>query len=164
MRALGATLFSSLCLMSCIAAAAQAAPQKQHNFGTVLTNTAIKKEMTAHTTASVDATDASPAEVAAGLLWLGEHQNMGGRNCGYASSRPNLNKAFCRFGDKASSVDNRSSSAWVLYDDSGYKDRRYCISPGQRINDLHAQAWKFGDKISAIKRLSGTSCAGYPTF
>lgn len=104
------------------------------------------------------------AQAATGNLWLGENQSMGGKNCGWASSQPDLSKTFCSFSDKASSVWNGSDNAWVLYDDSGYGDRRYCIKANGRINDLHDPRWNFGDTISSIKRLSGNSCTGYPTF
>ena len=104
------------------------------------------------------------AQAATGNLWLGENQSMGGKNCGWAASQPDLSKTFCSFGDKASSVWNGSDNAWVLYDDAGYGDRRYCITAGGRISNLHDSRWNFGDKISSIKRLSGNSCAGYPTF
>jgi hypothetical protein len=108
--------------------------------------------------------DAMKAQAATGQLWLAENQSMGGKNCGWADSQPNLSNTFCSFSDKASSVWNGSDNAWVLYDDAGYQDRRYCLVPGGRIANLHDSRWNFGDKISSIKRLSGTSCAGYPTF
>ncbi|GIH25949.1 hypothetical protein Aph01nite_42590 [Acrocarpospora phusangensis] len=85
---------------------------------------------------------------------------MPGQNYLYYDSTPNLGGP----GDEASSVFNDTEDAWVLYDDSGYRDRRYCIRSGQYIGDLHHPAWKFGDKISSVLRLNTRSCAGYPTF
>lgn len=61
------------------------------------------------------------------------------------------------FGDKASAVKNRSSDAWVIYDDSGYDDRHYCIPAGGKVRSLKDK-WDFNDKTSSIERLSTASC------
>ena len=61
------------------------------------------------------------------------------------------------FNDKASSVKNKTGSAWVLYDDTGYSDRSYCISAGKSVKSLKDK-WDFNDKISSIKRLSRKVC------
>jgi hypothetical protein len=66
--------------------------------------------------------------------------------------------------DEASSAKNLSAVAWVLYDDTYYRDRRFCIRPGEEVPDLGAPAYEFSDKISSVKRLDTASCAGYPTF
>jgi hypothetical protein len=67
------------------------------------------------------------------------------------------------FNDKASRARNSyACTAWVLYDDVNFSDRRFCIKPMQNI-DLHDSRWNFGDKISSIARI-GSSCSGYPTF
>ncbi|MFG1996309.1 peptidase inhibitor family I36 protein [Actinoplanes sp. NPDC048988] len=68
------------------------------------------------------------------------------------------------FNDKASRVWNKyDCRAWVLYDDNQFEDRHYCIRPNQTV-DLHLEKWNFGDKISSVKKLTGKSCSGYPTF
>ena len=103
---------------------------------------------------------AAPVTAQAGYLTLAENQNLSGQNWNYSDTNSNLGGP----GDEASSVFNGSDRAWVLYDDTSFRDRRYCITPGQRINNLHSSSWNFGDKISSIARLGGTSCAGYPTF
>lgn len=102
---------------------------------------------------------AMPAHAYSTHIVLGEHQNFAGETPGYSRSTSSIS-----FSDKASSVKNYTSSAWVLYDDRGYGDRHYCIRPGQVINDLHYRAWNFGDKISSLRRLGTRSCAGHPTF
>ena len=108
---------------------------------------------------------ATPSYASSVPLRLYEHTGYNGSSISLYSSDSNLwwNKGF---GDVASSVKNPSSSAvaWVLYDDTGYGDRHYCIRPGQSISNLGADAWKFGDKISSVKELGTASCAGYPTF
>ncbi|MGJ6968365.1 peptidase inhibitor family I36 protein [Streptosporangium sp. G11] len=66
--------------------------------------------------------------------------------------------------DRASSVRNSDDVAWVLYDDSGFSDRRFCLRAGESVRRLGADPYKFNDKTSAIKRLTTNSCAGYPAF
>jgi hypothetical protein len=66
--------------------------------------------------------------------------------------------------DRASSIENNDWSAWVVYDDRNFQDRRYCIRPKEKVNVLGAPQWKFNDKISSVKRLNSYDCAGYPTF
>ncbi|WP_327047959.1 beta/gamma crystallin family protein [Microbispora sp. NBC_01189] len=68
------------------------------------------------------------------------------------------------FSDKTSSIVNNDWSAWVLYDDKNYQDRRYCIRSGETVPNLSSPQWKFNDKISSARRLNTRSCAGYPTF
>ena len=68
------------------------------------------------------------------------------------------------YNDKASRLWNKyTCNAWVVYDDSNFGDRRYCIRPRQTV-DLHREQWNFGDKISSIRKLGNGSCSGYPTF
>ncbi|MGW6128538.1 peptidase inhibitor family I36 protein [Cellulomonas sp. NPDC055163] len=117
-------------------------------------------------TAGVAATtilSATSSAASSAPLSLYEHKGFGGVHVSLYSSDSNLwwNKGF---GDTASSVKNHSTVAWVLYDDTGYSDRRFCILPGQTISNLGADAWKFNDKISSVKELGTASCAGYPTF
>lgn len=66
--------------------------------------------------------------------------------------------------DRASSIENNDWSAWVVYDDRNFQDRRYCIRPWEKVNVLGAPQWKFNDKISSVKRLNSYDCDGYPTF
>ncbi|MEV7007880.1 hypothetical protein [Streptosporangium sp. NPDC051022] len=68
------------------------------------------------------------------------------------------------FSDRASALENNDWSAWVVYDDRNFQDRRYCIRGWETVNVLGAPQWKFNDKISSVKRLNSRSCAGYPTF
>jgi hypothetical protein len=105
---------------------------------------------------------AGPSQ-AAGQLVLFDNRNTSGSAHGFESSDANICDLVCA-SDRASSVENTMSVAWVLYDDSGFGDRRYCIKPGQVINNLHASAWNFGDKISSVRKLGTASCSGYPTF
>ena len=94
-------------------------------------------------------------------LRLASDQRMQGDARTYNRSEENLGG----FGDEASSVQNTDRSrAWVLYDDKDYGDRRFCIRPNQTINNLHSAQWRFGDKISSVRRLGTSSCRGYPTF
>jgi hypothetical protein len=111
------------------------------------------------TTLVVTATPASAASNLA-LYW---NQNYRGSVYITSSSDSNLDDGL-QAGDEASSVHNGTTVAWVLFDDAGYADRRYCIRPGQRVANLHAQAWNFGDKISSVRRLGTASCSGYPQF
>jgi hypothetical protein len=93
-------------------------------------------------------------------LQLARNQGLSGVHT-YSGSQADLG----HFGDEASSVKNTDrSNAWVLYDDDNYRDRRFCIRPNQTINNLHDSRWRFGDKISSVKRLGSSSCRGYPTF
>ncbi|WP_062433304.1 hypothetical protein [Herbidospora daliensis] len=68
------------------------------------------------------------------------------------------------FNDEASSLTNNDWNAWVVFDDKNYRDRRYCIRPGESVPSLGAQQFKFNDKISSALRLESASCAGYPAF
>jgi hypothetical protein len=103
---------------------------------------------------------ATPAHAAADGLYLAEDSFLHGELRYYGNSRSGIGG----FSDEASSLFNDSTSAWVVYDDKNYKDRRYCIRPGERVNNLHWASWKFGDKISSIRRLNSDSCAGYGPF
>ena len=52
---------------------------------------------------------------------------------------------------------NRTSVAWIIYDDSGYDDRNYCIRAGGSVKSLKDK-WNFNDKTSSIERLSRARC------
>ncbi|MGW8575538.1 peptidase inhibitor family I36 protein [Streptomyces niveus] len=100
------------------------------------------------------------ADALTGPLVLGEHQDLGGAQWSYTGSETRLGSAS----DRASSVKNRDSVAWVLYDDTNHGDRHYCLRATGYIPNLHDSRWNFGDKISSVKRLGSNSCRGYPTF
>lgn len=69
------------------------------------------------------------------------------------------------FGDKTSSVMNRSGRAWVIYDDHDYKDRAFCIPPKGSVHNLGTDTVKFNDKTSSAKKMSGASCpSGVPVL
>ncbi|MEN3538387.1 hypothetical protein AAH991_24970 [Microbispora sp. ZYX-F-249] len=76
------------------------------------------------------------------------------------SSSPDLGG----FGDKTSSLTNNDWMAWIVYDDKQYRDRHYCVRPGETVPNLSSSQWKFNDKISSARRLDTASCAGYPAF
>jgi hypothetical protein len=98
-------------------------------------------------------------------LYLYKNRNSTGDLLLATASDSNLGtSSIDNFNDKASRAFNSyNCNAWVLYDDTNYRDRNYCIKPGQNI-DLHDSRWNFGDKTSSIKKLNTTSCSGYPTF
>ncbi|GIH23323.1 hypothetical protein Aph01nite_16330 [Acrocarpospora phusangensis] len=66
--------------------------------------------------------------------------------------------------DEASSVENFTVVAWVLFDDADLRDRRYCIRPGEVVPDLGAPQYKFNDKVSSVLKLSRATCDEYPPF
>ena len=76
------------------------------------------------------------------------------RRIALTASENNMNDI--NFGDKTSSVKNRSSVAWILYDDHDYSDTKVCVKPGASISNLADRG--FGDKTSSAKRLSRTTC------
>ena len=98
----------------------------------------------------------------AGHLTLHQHQYQGGDSRSFNVSHPKLKNAS--FNDKASSVYNRTSVAWILYDDTGYGSTCWCIPAGRSVDDLHLNPWRFGDKISAVKRLDVPGCGWLPTL
>jgi hypothetical protein len=58
---------------------------------------------------------------------------------------------------------NRTSVAWIVYDDSNYTDRAYCVFSGYAIPNLGASPYAFGDKISSAQRRPTNECpAGIP--
>ncbi len=76
------------------------------------------------------------------------------RRIALASSENNMNDID--FGDKTSSVKNRQSVSWLIFDDHDYSDRSLCIRPG--VNVPRLSDYDFNDKTSSAKRLSGTGC------
>jgi Peptidase inhibitor family I36 len=84
-------------------------------------------------------------------------------NQGYRSTFFSLSDSESHLGgnsDEAHSVWNRSTVAWILYDDNTFdeSDRHFCIRPGHRNRDIGAPAYKFGDKITSAKRLDTSWC------
>lgn len=85
------------------------------------------------------------------------------RRVALASSENDLKDVS--FGDKTSSVMNRTSVAWVVYDDHDYRDRRFCLPPGVSVRDFGADAYKFNDKASSARRMSSAACpSGTPAI
>lgn len=60
------------------------------------------------------------------------------------------------FGDKATSVWNRMTVAWLLYDDAGYSDTRVCVMAGASVANLGN--FGFNDKTSSARKLAGNTC------
>lgn len=62
--------------------------------------------------------------------------------------------------DDAHSVYNNTKVAWVLYDDENFddSDRHFCIRSGVSNPDLGASPYKFGDKITSVRRLTSNDC------
>ncbi|MYW01525.1 hypothetical protein [Streptomyces sp. SID3343] len=114
-------------------------------------------------TATTAVMAAPPATANVGGLYLGINQNLQPLPAMFfTNSVANLGSSGQ--GDLASSAQNTDTSAWVLFDDRNYRDRRYCLPPGGYIANLHSGSWNFGDKTSSVLRLGTASCAGYPTF
>jgi hypothetical protein len=92
---------------------------------------------------------------------LGQDQNLRGTNWTFTASDSNLSG---QGGDSASSIKNDDSRAWVVYEHDTFRGRGYCINTGIEEFDLHRGILGFGDKISSVRRLSTSSCAGFPSF
>ena len=60
------------------------------------------------------------------------------------------------FGDKATSVLNRMTVAWLLYDDAGYSDTCVCVMAGASVANLGN--FGFNDKTSSAWKLAGNTC------
>lgn len=60
------------------------------------------------------------------------------------------------FGDKTSSVKNRQSRWWLIFDDHDYSDRVLCIKPGVSVPRL--ADYDFNDKTSSAKPLTADTC------
>ena len=102
-------------------------------------------------------------ECPSGSFCLFDDTNFEDRRKALTSSEDDMNDID--FGDKTSSVMNRSSRAWVIYDDHDYKDRAFCIPPKGSVHNLGTDTVKFGDKTSSAKKMSGSSCpSGVPVL
>lgn len=96
------------------------------------------------------------SECAAKRLCLFDDAGYEDRRLTLKSSEDDMNDVD--FGDKTSSVMNRTGRAWVLYDDNDYEDRAFCIPPGVSVRDFGIDSLKFNDKTSSAKRLSSEKC------
>jgi hypothetical protein len=92
---------------------------------------------------------------------LGQNQNLRGTNWAFTANDSNL---AGQGGDSASSIKNDDSRAWVVYEHDTFGGRGYCINTGILVIDLHRSILSFGDKISSVRRLNTSSCAGFPSF
>lgn len=98
-----------------------------------------------------------------GRFCLFDDHSYGDRRIALSASEDNMRDVD--FGDKASSVMNRTSSAWIIYDDKDYADRRFCLPPGVGVRDLGVEAMKFNDKTSSARRAGSASCpSGTPVI
>lgn len=89
-----------------------------------------------------------------GRFCLFDDSSYGDRRKALSSSEDDMNDIG--FGDKTSAVKNRTSVAWVIYDDHDYDDRRICLRAGAQVSRL--SDYDFNDKTSSAKRLSSDSC------
>jgi hypothetical protein len=105
---------------------------------------------------------AAKSDCASGKLCMWHNQNYTSTRFDRTSSDDHLNDDS----DEAHSVYNFTGVAWVLYDDNTYdeSDRHFCIKAKVSHPDLGVGAYKFGDKITSVKKLGSNSCAGYPTI
>lgn len=102
-------------------------------------------------------------ECPSGSFCLFDDTSFEDRRKALTSSEDDMNDID--FGDKTSSVMNRSARAWVIYDDHDYKDRAFCIPPKGSVKNLGTDTIKFGDKTSSAKKMSGASCpSGVPVL
>ncbi|GIH23089.1 hypothetical protein Aph01nite_13990 [Acrocarpospora phusangensis] len=119
--------------------------------------------MLAVTTAAVTLTSVavSPAQADPyGSLTLYFHTNFrGDYPMRYYDTRATL---WSGESDEASSVRNSSDYAFVLFDDTRFGDRAFCIRPDHEEDWLGNPALGFNDKISSIKRMPNHYCHGYP--
>jgi hypothetical protein len=94
---------------------------------------------------------------------LFDDKNYEDRRIALSSSENNMNDVS--FGDKTSSVMNKTSVAWIVYDDKNYADRRFCLPPSVSVRNFGAAAYKFNDKTSSAKRLGSAKCpSGTPVI
>jgi hypothetical protein len=80
------------------------------------------------------------------------------------------------FNDKASSLSNRTSYYWLVYEHSYYGGARLCIRPYSHVSDLYDYKYEFeypsggtgtaywNDKISSVQKQGtlSSSCRGAP--
>ncbi|GAA2904811.1 hypothetical protein GCM10010517_70930 [Streptosporangium fragile] len=111
---------------------------------------------------------ASPAQAEEKGLQLYASNEFEGSTRVWSDSVPRLKNYDAINGytwnDMAASVKNTDDVAWVLYDDSDYRDRRFCLRSGESVTWLEHEQWRFNKKTSSIRRLTLNSCVGYPAF
>jgi len=66
--------------------------------------------------------------------------------------------ASLRFGDRASSVWNRSPRAWRLYAGRDLTGASVCVAAGAKVPKLAVKAYRFNDRASSAKRLASARC------
>jgi hypothetical protein len=117
--------------------------------------------------ATAEAAPAQPDGVSATTLELysdfdyDTHWLHGGVVRYFTASSDDLERA--QVGDAISSLKNTTPSAWVVYEHQEFKGAAYCVKPGQQIPDMRAKH-AFNDKMSSVKRLAQTTCAGYTAW
>lgn len=107
------------------------------------------------------AAPAGAADCTSGRLCLWDDVSFTDTKKTFSSSNPNLNNSG--FSDKTSSAYNRDKVAWVLYDDTGYKDTAKCLKAGASVSNFGN--FGFNDKTSSVYRRSNNTCpAGAAVF
>jgi hypothetical protein len=112
--------------------------------------------------AAVSPTPASAAlsQCGSGRMCFWHNQDYGGTFFSRGSSDDHLGENS----DEAHSLWNRTSVHWIVYDDSNFYGRAYCVVSGYRNSDLGEWPYEFGDKISSARPLAaGHNCpSGIP--
>lgn len=78
----------------------------------------------------------------------------------YRARRSDTSLHNNEFNDKASSYVNKTGRWWVLYDDTGFRDRGLCLRPWSHHPDLGRVG--FNDKTSSVQRRELNTCPGWP--
>jgi hypothetical protein len=103
---------------------------------------------------------AAKSDCASGRMCFWYNQNYSGTDFYVVDSDTHLGV----YSDKAHSVYNHTSVAWVLYDDLNFdpSDRHFCIRAGVSHPDIGAGPYRFGDKITSVRKLTSNSCGTIP--
>lgn len=99
------------------------------------------------------AAQAAKSDCTSGKLCGWYNQNYGGTLNQYVNDYNDMGGNS----DEWHSVYNRSSVAWLLYDDKDYKGTVKCAAAGASEDDLGS----FGDKVSSIKKRTVAGCGSY---
>ncbi|WP_205472915.1 peptidase inhibitor family I36 protein [Nocardioides sp. SYSU D00038] len=107
------------------------------------------------------AVDINDAPGPNGKITFLEHDSF--RGTGQMESRTSYDTNFKNdiFNDEASAVVNKSAYFWLLYDDTGYRDRAVCVRP-KSFYSLKVAG--FNDKMSSAQRMTkrkATSCGSW---
>lgn len=68
------------------------------------------------------------------------------------------------FNDKASSLVNKTSSYWAIYEDTGYEGYFACVRPHSHVTNLKdhdALIGTWGDRISSMERINVNRCGSF---